>query len=172
MGVGRVRASVRMEYDLSSSEEQQESFDPTKTAPLSMQRTEERSTTAAGGVAGTASNLPNGSGGATAKQSAEEGQNSRSENGTYAVSKLVRHTMVPAGRIKRVAAAVLVDDEVEAEERSGPDYARSGIIAPPNNSSKSRNSPRRRSAPTIRAATWLRCRTSDSSRRFERSRRR
>jgi len=117
VGVGRVRASVRMEYDLSSSEEQQESIDPTKTAPLSMQRTEERSTTAAGGVAGTASNLPNGSGG-TAKPS-EEGQNTHSENGTYAVSKLVRHTMVPAGRIKRVAAAVLIDDEVELKNEAG-----------------------------------------------------
>jgi flagellar M-ring protein FliF len=118
VGVGRVRASVRMEYDLSSSEEQQESFDPTKTAPLSMQRTEERSATAAGGIAGTASNLPNGSGGTAAKPS-EEGQNSRSENGTYAVSKLVRHTMVPAGRIKRVAAAVLIDDEVELKNEAG-----------------------------------------------------
>ena len=43
VGAGRVRASVRMEYDLSSSEEQQETFDPTKTAALSMQRSEERS---------------------------------------------------------------------------------------------------------------------------------
>jgi flagellar M-ring protein FliF len=117
VGVGRVRASVRMEYDLSSSEEQQESVDPTKTVPLSMQRTEEHSTTAGGGVAGTSSNLPNASS-AAAKPSAE-GQNSHSENGTYAISKLVRHTLVPAGRIKRVAAAVLVDDEVEVKNEAG-----------------------------------------------------
>jgi flagellar M-ring protein FliF len=115
VGVGRVRASVRMEYDLSSSEEQQESYDPTKTTPLSMQRTEEHSTTA-GGVAGTTSNLPNSTG---AVKPSAEGQNSKSENGTYAVSKLVRHTVVPAGRIKRVAAAVLIDDEVEVKNEAG-----------------------------------------------------
>jgi flagellar M-ring protein FliF len=116
VGVGRVRASVRMEYDLSSSEEQQESYDPTKTTQLTMQRTEEHSTTAGGGVAGTTSNLPNSTG---AVKPSAEGQNSKSENGTYAVSKLVRHTVTPAGRIKRVAAAVLVDDEVEVKNEAG-----------------------------------------------------
>lgn len=117
VGAGRVRASVRMEYDLSSSEEQQESIDPTKTAALSMQRSEERATTAVGGLAGTPSNVPNG--GSAAAKSSEEGQNSRSENSTYAVSKLVRHTVIPAGRIKRLAAAVLVDDEVEVKNEAG-----------------------------------------------------
>jgi flagellar M-ring protein FliF len=82
-----------------------------------MQRTEEHSTNAtASGIAGTSSNLPNGKG---AAKPSEEGQNSRSENGTYAVSKLVRHTLTPAGRIKRMAAAVLVDDEVEVKNEAG-----------------------------------------------------
>ena len=116
VGAGRVRASVRLEYDLSSSEEQQETFDPTKTAALSMQRSEERSSTAGGGVVGTSGNVPNGK---SAEKSSAEGQNSHSENGTYAISKLVRHTMVPAGRIKRLAAAVLVDDEVEVKNEAG-----------------------------------------------------
>jgi len=113
VGAGRVRASVRMEYDLSSSEEQQETFDPTKTAALSTQRSEERSAAAAGGVAGTASNVPDTS--AAAKSASPDGQSSHSESGTYAISKLVRHTTLPAGRIKRLAAAVLVDDEVEVK---------------------------------------------------------
>jgi flagellar M-ring protein FliF len=114
VGAGRVRASVRMEYDLSSSEEQQETFDPTKTAALSTQRSEERSAAGAGGVAGTASNVPDASGGA-AKSTSGDGQSSRSESGTYAISKLVRHTTLPAGRLKRLAAAVLIDDEVEVK---------------------------------------------------------
>ncbi len=113
VGVGRVRASVRMEYDLSSSEEQQETFDPTKTAALSTQRSEERSAAGVGGVAGTASNVPDASG--AAKSTSTEGQSSRSESGTYAISKLVRHTTLPAGRLKRLAAAVLIDDEVEVK---------------------------------------------------------
>jgi flagellar M-ring protein FliF len=116
-GLGRVRASVRLEYDLTSSEEQEETFDPNQTTPLSMQRTEEHSSTAAGGIAGTSSNLPGSS--PAAKSSPPDNPTSRSENGTYAVSKLVRHTVVPAGRIKRLAAAVLVDDAVEAKIEAG-----------------------------------------------------
>jgi len=116
VGTGRVRANVRLEYDLSSSDEQQETFDPTKTAALTTQRSEERSSTASGGVVGTAANVPDGN--SPAKSPPAEGQSSRSENSTYAISKLIRHTVVPAGRIKRLAAAVLIDDEVEVKDEA------------------------------------------------------
>ena len=46
-------------------------------------------------------------------------QSSRSESTTFAVSKSVRHTVQPPGRIKRIAAAVLVDDAVETVEKDG-----------------------------------------------------
>jgi flagellar M-ring protein FliF len=43
----------------------------------------------------------------------------RSESRTYAVSKTLRHTIDPAGRVKKIAAAVLVDDVIEVKEERG-----------------------------------------------------
>jgi flagellar M-ring protein FliF len=48
-----------------------------------------------------------------------ETQSSRSESATFAVSKTVRHITQPPGRIKRIAAAVLVDDAEVVTESGG-----------------------------------------------------
>jgi flagellar M-ring protein FliF len=46
-------------------------------------------------------------------------QLSKSESNTYAVNKVVRHTLQPAGRIRRITAALLVDDAIEVKQESG-----------------------------------------------------
>ncbi len=48
-----------------------------------------------------------------------ESEGQRSESRTYAVSKTLRHTIDPAGRVKKIAAAVLVDDVVDVKEEKG-----------------------------------------------------
>jgi flagellar M-ring protein FliF len=48
-----------------------------------------------------------------------ESDGQRSESRTFAVSKTLRHTSDPAGRIQKVAAAVLVDDSVEVKDDKG-----------------------------------------------------
>ena len=119
VGEGRVRASVHVEYDLSTSENTEEIYDPKTTATLTQQKSEENAGGGGpAGVPGTASNLP---GSVPAKPAviATDTQSSRSESATYAVSKSVRHTLQPAGRVKRIAAAVLVDDAVEIAEHNG-----------------------------------------------------
>ena len=60
-GAGNVRASVTLDYDRATSDETQETYDPARTATLSMQRTEQLSggQPVAAGVPGTASNAPN-----------------------------------------------------------------------------------------------------------------
>jgi flagellar M-ring protein FliF len=63
------------------------------------------------GVPGTSSNMPGAS--ATATRAGDETQASKSENGSYAVNRSVRRTVHPGGRIRRVTAAVVVDDAVE-----------------------------------------------------------
>ncbi len=50
---------------------------------------------------------------------------SKSENGTYAVNKLVRHSIQPAGRLKRLAVAVLVDDSYNPGNKANPRQKRS-----------------------------------------------
>src|ERR1700758_3967054 len=59
VGADHVRASVHVEYDLGSSEDTQETYDPKTTAALTQEHSEESSTgTAPAGVPGTASNVP------------------------------------------------------------------------------------------------------------------
>jgi flagellar M-ring protein FliF len=112
VGEGHVRATVHVEYDLSTSENTDEVYDPKAVATL----TEQKSTETAGGagpagIPGTASNLPGGT--STTVNVPPETQSSQSQSATYAVSKSTRHTAQPAGRIRRVSAAVLVDDAVD-----------------------------------------------------------
>jgi flagellar M-ring protein FliF len=110
LGVDRFRASVSAECDFSSSEENEESVDASKSAVLTSQTTEESSAGAnAGGTPGTASNLPR----PTARPtSSSAGLLRRTENATYQPSRTVKHTTTPKGTIRRVSTAVLVDQTV------------------------------------------------------------
>lgn len=119
VGSDHVRSSVTIEYDPTSGESTQDVYDPAASAVLTSQTSQE---TADGlepsGIPGTASNAPNmPPAGAAANQSNtdQSGQAIRTESKTFAVSHTVRHLIEPAGRIKRVAAAILVDDVVEAK---------------------------------------------------------
>ncbi len=124
VGADHIRATVHAEFDSSTIEEQQESYDPQKTVALTMQRTEESNGgTQPGGAAGTASNVPGG--GTPAKASGENLALSKSENATYAVNKLIRHSTQPAGRLKRLAVAVLIDDVYNRGSKSNPRQKRS-----------------------------------------------
>jgi flagellar M-ring protein FliF len=117
VGSEGVRASVHVEYDLSSGEETQETYDPASAVALSMTRSEDTlGGNSLGGVPGTSSNLPNAKVKAPAKPESQT-ENSKSESGTYGVNKLVRHTIQPAGRIKRISAALLVDDAVQVQQQ-------------------------------------------------------
>lgn len=112
-GNDRVRATVQVETDPSSSEENEEKYDPNSAVALSMQRSEERSGSGgAMGVPGTSSNLP-GATPAANQHTADDSQASKSENGSYAVNRTVRRTVHPAGRVRRITAAVVVDDAIE-----------------------------------------------------------
>lgn len=138
VGADHVRASVHIDYDLSSSEDTSEIYDPKATATLAQQHTEELAGGAnPAGVPGVASNVPGstaattpptpptpptGGSAATAVPSvlsALDNQSSKSDSSTFAVSKDTRHTLNPAGRIRRITASVLVDDATETKQENG-----------------------------------------------------
>jgi flagellar M-ring protein FliF len=125
LGADHVRASVHVEYDASSSDNTEELYDPTATATLTSTKSEELAGgTQPGGIPGTASNIPGSTATATTAVATQaEQQSSRSESFTYAVSKTVRHTLQPAGRLKRITAAVVVDDAVEWKTENGQNSA-------------------------------------------------
>jgi flagellar M-ring protein FliF len=112
IGRDHLRASVNVEYDLSNTEDHRETYDPNSAIPVTVQKSEETSQDAlAGGVPGTTSNVPGGKaqvpggvGGSTGNS-----QSNRSESSTYAVNHSIHHIVQPAGGIKRISAAVLLD---------------------------------------------------------------
>jgi flagellar M-ring protein FliF len=113
-GVGNVRASVTLDYDATATEETQESYDPDKTVTLSMQRTEQSSgeQTVAAGVPGTASNAPNTQALPVYPHQTTPPETAKSESSTYGVSKTVRHVVNNPGRVRRLTAAIVVNDRL------------------------------------------------------------
>jgi flagellar M-ring protein FliF len=131
-----VRATVNISYDHGSEERTDEVYDPSQVATLSMQKSEQTSAVRgqALGVPGTASNSPGGApAGAVAgsqaaaapgtppllqkqalpvypQQGAGQGQSLSEENGTYGVTKHLVHIEQGPGRVRRVSAAVVVND--------------------------------------------------------------
>jgi flagellar M-ring protein FliF len=68
------------------------------------------------GVPGTASNIPPKDAKPPANVST---QTSKSESAQYGVNKTVVHTVTPAGRVQRITAAILVDDEIVPNVQKG-----------------------------------------------------
>jgi flagellar M-ring protein FliF len=135
-GHDNVRATVNVSYEQGNEERTDEIYDPNQSVALSLQKSEQVSEQPqrATGVPGTASNSPSGapvgavqgSQAATApgtppllqkealpvypQQGGGAGQSLREESGTYGVTKHVVHTEEGPGRVRRVTAAVVVND--------------------------------------------------------------
>jgi flagellar M-ring protein FliF len=114
LGPDHVRATVDVEYDPSTMEESQDSYDPDSQVAVTKQSSEEQIGGAAGigGVPGTSSNIP-GAKVASKADSASDAHLSKTDAQTFAVNRVTRHTLQPAGRIRRITAAVVVDDIAE-----------------------------------------------------------
>jgi flagellar M-ring protein FliF len=109
-GAGNVRASVNVDYDRVSADETDETYDPAQAVTLTMQRSEQTSgRPAASGIPGTASNAANARPPLYPPQN-DAGQDMKQESDTYGVSKKVRHTAEAAGRVRRLTAAVLINN--------------------------------------------------------------
>ncbi|WP_263372913.1 flagellar basal-body MS-ring/collar protein FliF [Granulicella aggregans] len=124
VGADHIRASVNVEYDPSTMEENLEKYDPSVSATLQIQRSDESSgggKVAVGGVPGTTSNVPQKLPNVPVTNGDDSNaQVSKTESATYGVNKISRHSMQPAGRIKRITAALLVDDAVTRKlEKNG-----------------------------------------------------
>jgi len=121
VGGDRIRATVNVEYETGSSEESQEKYDPAVSATLNMQNSEEMTSpgAGAGGVPGTSSNVPSAKATAPATAVRELGESSKTSSATYGVNKTTRHSIEPAGSIRRVTAAVLLDDAIDRKQEKG-----------------------------------------------------
>jgi flagellar M-ring protein FliF len=140
-GRDNVRATVNVSYDEGREERTDEVYDPNQVATLTMQKSEQTSAPRgqALGVPGTASNSPAGSPeGAVAgsqaaaapgtppllqkqalpvypQQGAGQGQSMHEESETYGITKHLVHSEQGPGRVRRVSAAVVVNDRSVTE---------------------------------------------------------
>ena len=124
-GEGNVRASVHLEYDTTASDETDETYDPTGTVTLSMQRSEQQTGdhAAPGGVPGTVSNAPNAQVPLLPPPHTAPAASMKEESGTYGASKKTRHIVEGPGKLKRATVAVLINDR-EAARGHGTSAAR------------------------------------------------
>jgi len=113
-GPGNVRASVTLDYDQAATEETAETYDPDQSVTLSMQRTEQTTGAqpVAAGVPGAASNAPNAQALPVYPQQSSQPQTAKTESGTYGVAKTVRHVVENPGRVRRLTAAIVVNDRL------------------------------------------------------------
>ena len=126
LGAEKYRAGVSIDCDFTSGEQSEESFDPNRSVMVNSQRTEDvSSTTATGGVPGTPSNLPR----PVPRTGTQGGGVSRkTENTSFQTSRVVRHTKLPQGGVKRVSVSVLLDQGLRWE---GTGAKAKRILEPP-----------------------------------------
>ncbi|HEX7013762.1 MAG TPA: flagellar basal-body MS-ring/collar protein FliF [Steroidobacteraceae bacterium] len=130
VGSGRVRAQVVAEVELSTTEEARELYSPDSQVVRSEQTMEEMSRTGGGaqGVPGALSNQPPAPGvalppGASATAQPQSGESaaavastpvpenvSKQATRNYEIDRTIAYTHQPAGRLKRLTVAVLIDN--------------------------------------------------------------
>jgi flagellar M-ring protein FliF len=126
LGPDKFRTSVSVDCDFTSGEQSEETYDPNRSVMSTSQKTEDiAGGSLANGVPGTASNLPRPT---SRPGSSGTGTTRRTESINYQTSRLVRHTKLPQGAVKRMSIAVLVDQTVRWE---GLGLKAKRIIDPP-----------------------------------------
>ncbi|HEY1341960.1 MAG TPA: flagellar basal-body MS-ring/collar protein FliF [Bryobacteraceae bacterium] len=126
LGAEKFKAGVSVECDFNGGEQSEEIYDPARSVMLSSQRTEDTSGSGGGsGVPGTASSLPR----PTSRPGGTSGRVARTtENITYQSSRTVKKTRLPAGTVRKISLAILLDQAV-TWEKNGNTFRK--VLAPP-----------------------------------------
>ena len=128
VGAGRFRTAVSADCDMTRGEQSEESLDPTKSVMVTSQKTDDNTTPMrmAGGVPGTASNLPNS---AAPPPLTGGGTTRHTESVNYQTSRTVKHTVTSAGRQSSAFRfPVLIDHDLRWEG-AAPNPKR--VLVPP-----------------------------------------
>ncbi len=124
LGAGKFRVGVTADCDLASSDQTDEVFDPTRSVMVNSQKSEDiAATPQSAGIPGTASNLPRP---AVRPSSLAANVSKKTENVSYATTRTVREVKTPRGTIKRISAALLLDQGFRREGK-GPHAKRVSV---------------------------------------------
>ncbi len=123
-GRGRIHAKVTAEIDFSVNEQTRESFDADPGKIRSEQNQEQQSgdLAAAAGVPGALTNQPPGAGSTDPQQdNNKDGSKSTSSNRqftrNYELDKTITHTSKAVGGIKKISAAIIIDDKLSVDKK-------------------------------------------------------
>jgi flagellar M-ring protein FliF len=115
LGADHFRTGVSADVDITSADQSDEVFDPQKSVIATSQTTQDGpGLPSASGIPGTPSNLPN----PTSQPVTNLGASNyarHTESVTYQTSRVVKHTKLPQGSLKRLSLAVLVDHTLRFE---------------------------------------------------------
>lgn len=116
VGRGKVKAKVSAQIDFTKIEKTEERYDPDSQVVRSEQKLIEKSSkTSPGGTPGVSSNIPGKTGVEFTTGSYSE---KKTETVNYEISKVMSHTVLPPGEIKRLSVVALVDGTYAQEEGS------------------------------------------------------
>jgi flagellar M-ring protein FliF len=126
LGAERFHAGVSVECDFSGGEQSEEIFDPTHSVMVTSQRAEDSAgIPGSSGVPGTASSLPR----PTSRPATSTGQAARmTEDITYQSSRTVKKTRMPAGSIRKISVAVILDQDISWQHDKAGFHR---VLAPP-----------------------------------------
>jgi flagellar M-ring protein FliF len=129
LGEGNFRIGVSADCDFSTSEQTDETYDPTRSVMATSQKTEDLSSTGGvGGVPGTPSNLPRSSIKPMGGAGSGAGVSRRAENVSFETSRTIKQVKMPRGSIKRISAALLLDQGLQWQ---GKGAQRKRLSVPP-----------------------------------------
>lgn len=120
LGPEHFRVGVSADIDLTSGELSEETFDPNKSVMVSSQSTQDMPAPGGGGVQaavpGTASNLPRATASQASAGASITNYGRRTENVTYQTSRVVKHTKLGQGAVKKLSLSILVDHNLRYDQ--------------------------------------------------------
>jgi flagellar M-ring protein FliF len=129
LGEGNFRVGVSADCDFSTSEQTDETYDPTRSVMATSQKTEDLSSSGgAGGVPGTPSNLPRSTIKPMGSAGSGAGVSRRAENVSFETSRSIKQVKMPRGSVKRISAALLLDQGLQWQ---GKGAQRKRVSLPP-----------------------------------------
>jgi flagellar M-ring protein FliF len=120
LGPEHFRIGVSADIDLTSGELSEETFDPNKSVMVSSQSSQDMPAGGAGGVQaavpGTASNLPRATASQASAGASVTNYGRKTENVTYQTSRVVKHTKLGQGTVKKLSLSILVDHNLRYDQ--------------------------------------------------------
>ncbi len=120
LGIDHFRVGISADIDLTSGEQSEEIFDPNKSVMVSSQTTQDMPAPGSplneAAVPGTSSNLPRATAAQASAGASVTNYGRKTENTSFQTSRVVRHTKLGQGAVKKLSLSILVDHSLRYDQ--------------------------------------------------------